>query len=265
MTALEVETSDHVAIVTMSNPPANLFDGDLMTGLLNAVRHAQADGVRAMVLRSDGAVFSGGADVAMFRGTSPAEARAMFVEGFQLIDAIEQAAFPVIAAVHGLCLAAGLEVALACDLIIAAEGTHFAQVEAKIGAATFLGGAYRIAQRAGTARAFEITFGGDYFDAATFERWNIINRVVPADQLDAKAVQWARKLAAGPTAAHAVTKKLVHHATDRGVRETDRYLLDAATPLFATNDMQHAVDLLLTHGARKFMADHGQLISFEGR
>jgi hypothetical protein len=64
----------------------------------------------------------------------------------------------------------------------------------------------------------------------------------------------ARRLAAGPTAAHAVTKRLVHHATDHGVRETDGYLLDAATPLFATRDMQHAVDLLLTHGAREFMA-----------
>jgi enoyl-CoA hydratase/carnithine racemase len=264
MTAVKVETTDNIATVTMSSPPANLFDRNLMTGLLTAVRRAQADGVRALLLRSDGAVFSGGADVAMFKGTAPQQARAMFVEGFGLIEAIEQAPFPVIAAVHGMCLAAGLEIALACDLIIAAEGTQFGQVEAKIGATTFLGGVYRIAQRAGTARAFEITFGGNMFDAATFERWNIINRVVPADQLDAEATQWARRLAAGPTAAHAVTKKLVHHASDRGVRATDRYLLDAATPLFATNDMQHAVDLLLRQGARKFMARHHEVV-FEGR
>ncbi len=249
----------------MANPPANLFSGELSADLSKAVRDAQSDGARAMVLRSDGALFSGGADVEMFKGTSPADAHAMLADAFGLIEALEQAPFPVIAAVHGLCLAAGLELALACDLIIAAEGTQFAQVEAKIGAVTFLGGAYRIAQRAGTARAFEITFSGDFFDAATFERWNIVNRVVPADDLTDKAVQWARRLAAGPTAAHAVTKRLVHHATDHGARETDRYLLDAATPLFATRDMQHAVDLLLTHGARKFMSSHDQLMSFEGR
>jgi enoyl-CoA hydratase/carnithine racemase len=187
----------------------------------------------------------------------------MFAEGFELIEAIEDAPFPVIAAVQGLCLAAGLEIALACDLIVAAEGTQFAQVEAKIGATTFLGGAYRIAQRAGTARAFEITFSGEYFDAATFERWNIVNRVVPAGELDARALQWARRLAAGPTAAHAVTKTLVHHATDQGVRETDRYLLNAATPLFATRDLQHAVNLLLAQGAREFMARHDEVV-FEG-
>jgi enoyl-CoA hydratase/carnithine racemase len=118
-------------------------------------------------------------------------------------------------------------------------------------------------QRAGTARAFEITFSGEYFDAATFERWNIVNRVVPAGELDARALQWARRLAAGPTAAHAVTKRLVHHATDQGVRETDRYLLDAATPLFATRDLQHAVNLLLAQGAREFMARHDEVV-FEG-
>lgn len=264
MTSVKMETTDDVAVVTMANPPANLFSRDLMTDLSAAISRAENDGVRAMVLRSEGALFSGGADVAMFKGTSPTAARAMFVEGFRLIDAIEQAPFPVIAAVHGMCLAAGLEIALACDLIIAAEGTQFAQVEAKIGAATFLGGVYRIAQRAGTARAFEITFSGDYFDAATFERWNIVNRVVPADELEAKALQWARALATGPTAAHAVTKKLVHHATDHGLRDTDRYLLDTATPLFDTHDMQHAVNLLLTHGARKFIAGHGTLVSFEG-
>jgi enoyl-CoA hydratase/carnithine racemase len=265
VTSVKVEATDNVAVVTMANPPANLFSSELARALLDAVRRARSDGVRAMVLRSDGPLFSGGADVEMFKGTSPEAARTMLAEAFRLIEAIEEAPFPVIAAVHGLCLAAGLEIALACDLVIAAAGTQFAQVEAKIGAATFLGGVYRIAERAGTARALEITFSGDFFDAATFERWNIVNRVVPAGDLDAEALQWARRLAAGPTAAHAVTKRLVHHATDHGVRQADRYLLDEATPLFATRDMQHAVDLLLTHGAREFMANHDRLMSFDGR
>ena len=208
MTSVKVETTDDVAVVTMANPPANLFNRELMAGLREVFRGAKLDGARAMVLRSDGALFCGGADVEMFKGTSPAEARSMFAEGFELIEAIEEAPFPVIAAVQGLCLAAGLE-------------------------------------------------------AATFERWNIVNRVVPAGELDARALQWARRLAAGPTPAHAVTKRLVHHATDQGVRETDRYLLDAATPLFASRDLQHAVNLLLAQGAREFMARHDEVV-FEG-
>ena len=265
MTAVGVEMVGDVAVVTVANPPANLFDGAVATGLLAAVQSAESARARAMVLRAEGPLFSGGADVKLFSGKSPQEAREFLAEGFTGLRAIEQAPFPVIAAVHGLCLAAGLEIALACDLIIAAEGTQFAQVEAKIGAATFLGGVNRLACRAGTARAFEIVYSGDFFDASTFERWNIINRVVPADELDHEALQWARRLAAGPTAAHAVTKKLVERAVDRGIRDADEYVLEAATPLFVSRDMQTAVDLLLTHGARKFMGQHEQLISFEGR
>jgi enoyl-CoA hydratase/carnithine racemase len=170
----------------------------------------------------------------------------------------------VIAAVHGMCLAAGLEIALASDLIIAAEGTRFAQVEALIGATTFLGGAYRLAERCGSARAMEITFGGQQYPAETFERWNVINRVVPANELREQAMAWARKLAEGPTQAHAATKRIVHYSLTYGPRQADLYLLDAATPVFATRDMQHAVGLMLSQGAREFMKNHDDVV-FEGK
>ena len=188
----------------------------------------------------------------------------MFAEGFQLVDALEDAPFPVIAAVHGVCFAAGLELALACDLIIAAEGAKFAQVEAKIGAATFLCGVYRLAERCGPARAKEIVFGAETYDAATFERWNIVNRVVPGEDLREAALAWGQQLAKGPTLAYAVTKRLVRHALDHGSRQADGYLLDVATPLFESRDMQYAVDLLLTQGARQFIQNHADVV-FEGR
>jgi len=188
----------------------------------------------------------------------------MLAEGFRLVEALEDAPFPVIAAVHGMCFAAGLELALACDLIIAAEGATFAQVEAKIGAATFLGGVYRLAERCGPARAREIVFGADTYDAATFERWNIINRVVPDNDLREAALAWAQQLAKGPTLAHAVTKRLLRYALDHGSRPADRYLLDVAPDLLESRDMQYAVGLLLTQGARKFIQNHAEVV-FEGR
>jgi enoyl-CoA hydratase/carnithine racemase len=188
----------------------------------------------------------------------------MFAEGFRLVDALEDAPFPVIAAVHGMCFAAGLELVLACDLIIAAEGARFAQVEAKIGAATFLGGVYRLAERCGSARAKEIVFGAETYDAAAFERWNIVNRVVPGEDLREAALAWGQQLAKGPTLAHAVTKRLVRHALDHGSRQADGYLLDVATPLLESRDMQYAVDLLLTQGARQFIQNHSGVV-FEGR
>ena len=256
--------ADDVAVVTMANPPANTFTMELSAGLEGAVRQAISEQARALVLQADGPLFCGGADVHIFAGTTAGQARDMFAEGFRLVEALEDAPFPVIAAVHGMCFAAGLELALACDLIIAAEGATFAQVEAKIGAATFLGGVYRLAERCGPARAREIVFGADTYDAAAFERWNIINRVVPDDDLRGAALAWAQQLAKGPTLAHAVTKRLLRHALDHGSRPADKYLLDVAPDLLESRDMRYAVDLLLTQGARKFIQNHAEVI-FEGR
>ncbi|MFJ3214113.1 enoyl-CoA hydratase/isomerase family protein [Streptomyces flaveolus] len=264
MSHTEYEAIGDVAVVTLTNPPANLFNAGVMDGLLEGVKRAREENKRAMVIQADGALFSGGADVAMFHGTSAAEARVLFGEAMGVIAAIEDAPFPVISAVHGLCLAAGLEIALASDLIIAAEGTQFAQVEALIGATTFLGGAYRLAERVGSARALEITFSGQQYPAETFERWNVINRIVPADQLREQALAWAQALAKGPTQAHAATKRIVQYSLMYGPRQADRYLLDAATPVFDTRDMQYAVGLMRSQGARKFMQNHGDVV-FEGK
>lgn len=147
MIETKYEKSGDVVVVTMANPPANTFTMELSAGLEGAIRRAVSEEARALVLQADGPLFCGGADVHLFAGTTAGQAREMFAEGFQLINTLEDAPFPVIAAVHGMCFAAGLELTLACDLIIAAEGAQFAQVEAKIGAATFLGGVYRLAER----------------------------------------------------------------------------------------------------------------------
>ena len=149
MIETKYEKTGDVAVVTMANPPANTFIRELGAGLEGAVRRAVSEEARAVVLQADGPLFCGGADVHIFAGTTSGQAREMFAEGFQLVNTLEDAPFPVIAAIHGMCFAAGLELALACDLIIAAEGAQFAQVEAKIGAATFLGGVYRLAERCG--------------------------------------------------------------------------------------------------------------------
>jgi len=258
------EKTGDVAVITMANPPANTFTTELGAGLEGAVRRAVSGQARALVLQADGPLFCGGADVHIFAGTTAGQARDMFAAGFQLINSLEDAPFPVIAAVHGMCFAAGLELALACDLIIAAEGAQFAQVEAKIGAATFLGGVYRLAERCGPARAKEIVFGAETYDAASFERWNIINRVVPDGNLREAALAWAQQLAKGPTRAHAVTKRLLRHALDHGSRPADQYLLDVAPDLLESRDMRYAVDLLLTQGARKFIQNHAEVV-FEGR
>ncbi len=259
------EMSDDVAIATTSNPPAELFDTGQITGLREAVRMATERHARAMVIKSDAPLFSGGADVGtVFRGRSQQEGHDLLSGGMDMIAELEDAPFPVIAAVNGLCFAAGLEVALACDFIFAADDTTFSQVEAMIGATTFLGGVYRLAERCGPAIAREIVYTADRYTAEQFARWHIVNRVVPAGELHQTAFDVARKIASGPALAHSQTKRLVRHALTHDSRAADRLVLDESTSLYETRDLQNAVGRLVDDGARKFLANHHEIV-FEGR
>ncbi|HEX4558054.1 MAG TPA: enoyl-CoA hydratase/isomerase family protein [Mycobacterium sp.] len=264
MSHVDLELTDGVAIVTTVNPPAELFDEAQIDGLRDAVRKATADGARAMVIKSDAPLFSGGADVSLFHGKSQQDGRDLLSGAMELIAELEDAPFPIIAAVNGFCFAAGLELALACDFIFAADDTVFSQVEAMIGATTFLGGAYRLAERCGPAIAREIVYTADRYSAEQFAQWNIVNRVVPLAELHKTAVKVARKIASGPTMAHAQTKRIIRHALTHNSRATDPVVLDEATSLYETRDMQHAVGLLLEQGARKFIQNHREVV-FEGR
>jgi enoyl-CoA hydratase/carnithine racemase len=130
----------------------------------------------------------------------------------------------------------GLELALSCDLILAAASARFAQAEASIGTATLLGGVQRLAERAGPARAREIIYSADQYDASTFERWNIVNRVVPDETFESEARSFVKRLASGATLAYSVGKRIVRAYLDAGTRTADRVVDDIAPPLFETEE-----------------------------
>ncbi len=252
MNKVRFETSGALGVITLINPPLNLFSAELIADLGTAVTQARDANLRAMLVRAEGRLFSGGADVNVFKGVSATQARGRFTSRLELIAGIEELPFPTIAAVQGLCLAAGLELALACDLIWAAESARFGQVEALIGTTTLLGGVQRLAERCGPARAREIIYTAEQYDAATFERWNIINRIVPDAELDAQALAFAQKLSNGPTLAYAAGKRMVRSYLDSGVRTADAVVSEVAPPLFDSDDMRSAAAALLEHGPRNF-------------
>src|SRR5438067_2232129 len=95
----------------------------------------------------------------------------------RLVQRLEEMPFPTLSSVHALCLTAGFELSLGCDLIFAAESARFGLVERVVGLTPGAGGTQRVAERAGPARAREFVMSGDLYDAATLERWNVINRV----------------------------------------------------------------------------------------
>jgi len=261
MTAASFSTKGDVGVLTLHNPPLNLWDRELLADWKTAVDQAYRSDIRALVVRAEGPIFSGGADVKIFRGLSMKEAHEMFEVYLPVIKKLETLPVPTIAAVKGLCLAAGMELALACDLIWAGESARLGQTEAMIGTSTLLGGIQRITARAGAARAKEMIFSGAQYDAHTLERWNIVNRVVPDDKLDSEVMDYATRLAAGPTASHAVGKELIRKYMTAGLDAADQHVLDAATPLFETRDMQHGVEIVVAHGVRKL----AELAKFIGK
>ena len=212
---------------------------------------------RALVIRAEGDVFSGGVDVHVFAGKSPEQAQMFFSDLLKITHKVEDLELPVIASVHGLCLTAGFELALACDMIFAAESARFGLVETVIGLTPAMGGTQRIAERAGSARARELVMTGALYDAAILERWNVVNRVLPDADLSEETLSVAARLAAGPTRANAATKRMVRAYLEHGVRGADERVGEIAAPLFATEDLQNAV--------RTFLAEGPGKATFEGR
>ena len=255
------EIAGSLGILALANPPLNLFSEALIDDLRAAVTEVRRAPIRALLVRAEGKMFSGGADVSIFRGRTPSEARERFTTHLRLIADLEELPFRTLAAVQGLCLAAGLELVLACDLVWAAASARFGQAEASIGTTTLLGGVQRLAERAGPSRAREIIYTADQYDASTFERWNIVNRVVPDDVFESQTRAFAERLAQGPTLAYAAGKRIVRAYLEGGVRAADRVVDEAAPPLFQSEDMRAGVAGLLEHGPRSFR----DKIVFRGR
>ena len=238
----------HVGVVTLADPPLNLFGAELMNDLMAAMEEAEGDRPRALVIRAEGRVFTGGVDVQVFHGLTPERSAALFGELVGIVHKLEGMPFPTVACVHALCLTAGFELSLGCDLIWAGQSAKFGLVERVVGITPAMGGTQRLVERAGPARARELVMSGDLYDAQTLERWNVVNRVLPDADLAEGTMAYARDLADGPTMAHAATKRLVRAAIDEGVRGADARIGDLVSPLFDTEDTKAAVETFLREG-----------------
>jgi len=257
---VRLERDGAVASMVLHDPPLNLFGAAAFEALNECLDEVESSDARALVWRAEGEVFTGGADVNVFQQIVDAGGDRSDLSFEPLLGAvrrIEALPIPTLALVHALCLTAGLEVSLGCDMIWAGESASFGLVEAVVGLTPGAGGTQRMAERAGPARAREFVMSQGIYDAATLEGWNVVNRVLPDDQLLAKGMRFAQRLAAGPTKAHAATKRIVRASLEGGVDEADRVTPEVAGALFETEDLQRAVRSFLTEGPGK--------ATFEGR
>ncbi|MEU3624806.1 enoyl-CoA hydratase [Amycolatopsis coloradensis] len=257
-TSIRLDREDDVAVLTIASPPLNLYTAELQRELGEAIGELEATPPRAVLIRAEGKIVSGGVDVSLFDAqSSAAEAKVLFDEMLAIPDRIAALPFPTVFAAHGLCLTWAFEVAVACDIILATEKAKFGLVERVVGLTPTMGGTQRLAARAGVGRAKEFVMTGATYDAAALERWNVVNRVFPVDGFDENVRAFTNDLAQGPTRAHAATKKVLEHYEHGGVAEANEHITTIAAGLFDTEDLRGAV--------KSFLADGPGKATFTGR
>ena len=248
MSLATLDRDGPLATITIDSPPLNLFDAALVGELDAAIEDVRNDNPRALLVRAEGRVVSGGVNVAEFEGLTPERGSKLWSDLLGLVDRIEALPLPVVFAAHGLTLTAAFELSLACDLIVASESASFGLVEIVVGLTPSMGGPQRLAERAGSGRARQLVMTGDLYDARTLERWNVVNEVVPDGQLGQRATELASRLAHGPTLAHAMTKRILRAYVEGGVPAADRVTRRDAAGLFASEDLKGAVRTFLEKG-----------------
>jgi enoyl-CoA hydratase/carnithine racemase len=259
MAPIRLERDGALAEMILHDPPLNLFGAAAFESLTACLDEVEESDARALVWRAEGDVFTAGADVNVFQQIVDSEGDPLDRSLRPLLDAVrrlERLPIPTLALVHGLCLTAGLEVSLGCDMIWASESARFGLVEAVVGLTPGAGGTQRMVERAGPGRAREFVMSQGIYDAATLERWNVVSRVLPDDELLEKGMRFAKRLASGPTKAHGATKRIVRAYLEGGVDEADRVTPEVAGALFETEDLQRAV--------RSFLAEGPGKATFEG-
>ena len=188
-----------------------------------ALDDVEADLPRALLVRAEGKIVSGGVDVSQFHArTSKADTKALYDRMLELPERIARLDVPTFFAAHALTLTWAFEVALACDILLAAEKAKFGLVERVIGLTPTMGGTQRLASRAGVARAKELVFTGELYDAATLERWNVVNRVLPDDGFDDAVTAIVHQVAVGPTKAFGAAKQILRHLESGGLQRRTR-------------------------------------------
>lgn len=218
---------DGVGWLTLQRPEVrNAISPDQRLRIIALLEEAAARlDVRAVVITGSGDSFCAGADLRSSHAKWPRPdgapdrvafevARGIKTNAQRLITAVMDCEKPVIAAVNGVCAGLGMQLALSCDLVLAAESAKFVEVFARRALVPDGGGAYLLSRILGPHKAKELLLFGDDIPAAAAERLGFVNAVVPDDQLHATTTEWAQRLASGPTRAFSLTKLLVNRTLD---------------------------------------------------
>jgi enoyl-CoA hydratase len=247
-----VETKGRIGVIRLNRPQAlNALNAALMTELGAAVAACEADpNISCMVITGSEKAFAAGADIKEMANKSYLDAyMGDFPGGWHQIA---QARKPVIAAVAGFALGGGCELAMQCDLIIAADTAKFGQPEIKLGVIPGIGGTQRLTRAVGKAKAMDLCLTGRMMDAAEAERCGLVARVVPAASLMDEAMKVADTIASMSLPALMVAKEAVNSAFEMTLAEGIRFERRTFQALFATSDHKEGMAAFVEKRPPKF-------------
>lgn len=243
-------TSNHgaVRVIAVNRPEKlNALNRATMEAMHAAFDTAAADpAVRAVVLTGSGAkAFVAGADIAEMAALSAVEAREFSLVGQRLMRRIERMPKPVVAMVNGFALGGGLELAMCCHLRIAADTAKLGLPEVTLGLLPGFGGTQRLLRLSGRAAALELTLGGAPIDAARALALGLVNRVVPAAELEAETMQFAAKLATGAPLAMRAILDAIHVGGECAIDDGLEYESAQFGLVFSTDDAREGMTAFL--------------------
>lgn len=247
---VETKMEDGLVILMLNNPPNNLLNNEFLDSIHKNIINSESSGARALLFISKLKHFSAGADPEFLRRSRSNE------DPMKLINIIENAKMPTVAAINGAALGGGFELAIGCDFIIAADTAKIGLVESSVGLMPLAGGVQRLVERIGMVRAKEMSMFGRRYDAKTLEKWGLINIVVPETQLYDSALSFAKQLASGPTIALKEIKRIANLSSKYGIKRADKEMENSINKVLSSSDAKAGIS---------YLSDKNQNIIFKGK
>jgi len=250
---LLIQEDNHVLKISMNRPEVyNAFNDTMLDELGEVLEMAAQDAaVRCVVLTGTGRAFGSGQDLRSFatiqasRGDTPIKVSEHLRKYHRIVRAIRTMPKPVIAAVQGVAAGASCNIALACDMRIAADNARFIEAFARIGLIPDAGGGFFLPRLVGIGKAMELAMLADEVSGQEAERLGLVNRCVPLDEFEEATEAFAQRLAAGPTRAYALIKELMNQSLESDLETTLRFEGELQDIAINTADHREGVSAFL--------------------